>query len=527
MSAVADAVTGVLEATLSAGDRKGLPGSAFVFPKDKRYPIHDLSHAKNALARASGKSEEGTVKAAVHKRYPQLKAQEAEVLEAARGGLVKCPECGTLNGKSSAKCKNCGKDMKQVAAKAKSDGRSQVKEAVAEVLEANARDAAASHARWLKWERSHGVTHHSSGPRTIGDKPARILSRSAAWREAAERGKINGSELGQKGPSNSRLEQALDNGAKVKHKVLDDSEHQDYELHAGNIARHERDRQMMGSLGKSLGTSDVGDHKPGDRVTVDRKQHYPGEGKISAVGPERDVNGHPHEHRGKVQVEYDASQQALGGLHHTNYGLPSHEWVHPTQLTKHKGKVKESAGSPMGEAILGVLESAETAALSVTHAPIGKGGKNWVTKSKPGNTGQLPAYIQNIRNAIIRGGKDESSATAIAVSRVKAWASGRGNVSAEVRAAAAKAVAEWEAMKAKSKTQESALSVAILEAMDEQAEELPDVEDEAAASAAEEEAKPRKLPGRERSGKWADLVTLATGRRATPVAEAVQEALAS
>lgn len=96
-------------------------------------------------------------------------------------------------------------------------------------------------------------------------------------------------------------------------------------------------------------------------------------------------------------------------------------------------------------------ESAQTAALSVTHAPIGKGGTNWITKSKPGNTGQLPAYIQNVRNAIMRDGTDEGRAHAIAIGRVEDWAAGKGNVSAEVKAAAAKAVAELKAMGAKSK----------------------------------------------------------------------------
>lgn len=61
------------EAALSAEARKKLKGSDFVFPADKRYPIHDLAHARNALARSSGKPEEGKVKAAVHKRYPQLR----------------------------------------------------------------------------------------------------------------------------------------------------------------------------------------------------------------------------------------------------------------------------------------------------------------------------------------------------------------------------------------------------------------------------------------------------------------------
>jgi hypothetical protein len=58
------------------------------------------------------------------------------IQEASRGGLVKCPECGTLNSKSAAKCKNCNHALAAVAGKAKADGRSHVAEAVAELLEA-------------------------------------------------------------------------------------------------------------------------------------------------------------------------------------------------------------------------------------------------------------------------------------------------------------------------------------------------------------------------------------------------------
>jgi Putative phage serine protease XkdF len=65
--------TPVEKTPLSTEARNDLPASAFVFPKERRYPIHDLSHARNALARASGKPEEGQVKAAVYRRYPELK----------------------------------------------------------------------------------------------------------------------------------------------------------------------------------------------------------------------------------------------------------------------------------------------------------------------------------------------------------------------------------------------------------------------------------------------------------------------
>jgi len=64
-------------ATLTAKARKNLKPSDFVFPpkdgKPGRYPIQDLDHARNALARSSGKPEEAAVKAAVYKKFPQLK----------------------------------------------------------------------------------------------------------------------------------------------------------------------------------------------------------------------------------------------------------------------------------------------------------------------------------------------------------------------------------------------------------------------------------------------------------------------
>jgi hypothetical protein len=89
-----------------------------------------------------------------------------------------------------------------------------------------------------------------------------------------------------------------------------------------------------------------------------------------------------------------------------------------------------------------VVKSAETPELSTTHRPLGTHGL-WGSKSD-----QLPAYIQNIAHALIRGGMSESQAIATAVGSVKRWASGRGKVTPEVRAAAAKAVGEWESLRA-------------------------------------------------------------------------------
>jgi hypothetical protein len=87
--------------------------------------------------------------------------------------------------------------------------------------------------------------------------------------------------------------------------------------------------------------------------------------------------------------------------------------------------------------------SAETPRLSSEHAPIGHEGV-WHSKKPPL---QLPAYIQNIRNALMRNGHGESEAHAIAVGAVKRWANGKGKVTPEVRSASAKAVAEWEELK--------------------------------------------------------------------------------
>jgi hypothetical protein len=77
LSKAVTAASKISESTLSAKDRKGLPKSAFAIPENApgpgSYPIHDVEHARNALARCAGKPEEGRVKAAVYKRYPQLK----------------------------------------------------------------------------------------------------------------------------------------------------------------------------------------------------------------------------------------------------------------------------------------------------------------------------------------------------------------------------------------------------------------------------------------------------------------------
>lgn len=72
-------------------------------------------------------------------------------------------------------------------------------------------------------------------------------------------------------------------------------------------------------------------------------------------------------------------------------------------------------------------------------------GTNWVERTR---RGKLPEYIRIVRNGLMKDGHPESRATALAVAAIKRWARGGGGVSAKVKAAAAKALAEWEAMKA-------------------------------------------------------------------------------
>jgi hypothetical protein len=96
--------------------------------------------------------------------------------------------------------------------------------------------------------------------------------------------------------------------------------------------------------------------------------------------------------------------------------------------------------------------TAKTPVLSTVHHPLGKKSL-W---HLPGNQ-ELPAYIQNVAAAFMRNGMQRGPAIARAVGVIKDWAAGRnpngkGHVTPQVQAAAAKTIAEWEAIRAKTKT---------------------------------------------------------------------------
>ena len=77
--------------------------------------------------------------------------------------------------------------------------------------------------------------------------------------------------------------------------------------------------------------------------------------------------------------------------------------------------------------------------------------KNWVE-----NAGNLPPYVRKLARAIEKEGHDLSSAISIAIGRVKSWANGGGDVDADTQAKAAKALAQWEALKTKNKAKGAA-----------------------------------------------------------------------
>jgi hypothetical protein len=62
-------------AKLTTQKRKDLKKSSFAVPSKRAYPIENVSHARNALARVSqfgSPAEKAEVRSAVHKKFPQI-----------------------------------------------------------------------------------------------------------------------------------------------------------------------------------------------------------------------------------------------------------------------------------------------------------------------------------------------------------------------------------------------------------------------------------------------------------------------
>ena len=73
--------------------------------------------------------------------------------------------------------------------------------------------------------------------------------------------------------------------------------------------------------------------------------------------------------------------------------------------------------------------------------------ENWIEKV---STTGLPDYIETVAIGIMKGtGYPRERAIPIAISRIKRWAAGLDGVKADTIAKSAKALAEWEKLKAK------------------------------------------------------------------------------
>jgi len=73
---------------LTARGRGQVKEKNFALPEQKKYPIHDLAHARNALTRVSQygtPGQQATVRAAVYKKYPALKKRVTEKTAAKMG----------------------------------------------------------------------------------------------------------------------------------------------------------------------------------------------------------------------------------------------------------------------------------------------------------------------------------------------------------------------------------------------------------------------------------------------------------
>ena len=89
----------VVEHKLTGAARKQLPGSSFALPKERKFPIEDKNHARNALARAAhaGGATDKKVKSAVHAKFPTIGEAKAVSIVARlldESCLCTCPGCG-------------------------------------------------------------------------------------------------------------------------------------------------------------------------------------------------------------------------------------------------------------------------------------------------------------------------------------------------------------------------------------------------------------------------------------------------
>lgn len=72
---------------------------------------------------------------------------------------------------------------------------------------------------------------------------------------------------------------------------------------------------------------------------------------------------------------------------------------------------------------------------------------NWIERAGGGG---LPNYVCVVAKGLMKGGRSRSAAIAIAISRIKKWSVGGDGVKADTVAKSVKALAQWNALKARS-----------------------------------------------------------------------------
>lgn len=104
-----------------------------------------------------------------------------------------------------------------------------------------------------------------------------------------------------------------------------------------------------------------------------------------------------------------------------------------------------------------IIDTTKNAATNSALPPLDRSPKsNWVE-----DAGGLPTYIDKIARRLHANGMTIPRAIATAIATVKRWAAGGGDVHPDTRAKAARAVAEWEALKLKANAKRLAKSEAI------------------------------------------------------------------
>ena len=71
--------------------RKRMRSSSFALEKERKYPIHDIAHARNALARVAQhgtRAEQKEVKREVYAKYPSLRPTNPKVTDIMMGEVI-------------------------------------------------------------------------------------------------------------------------------------------------------------------------------------------------------------------------------------------------------------------------------------------------------------------------------------------------------------------------------------------------------------------------------------------------------